>query len=135
MRNQVQNKQLHLLVKELNITPDNKEELVYSFSNGRETSSANLTHAECQGLINHLRAMKSGQRQEDKADKMRKKVLSICHEMNWKLPNGKLDWNRINAFLYKYGYLKKTLNDYTEKELPMLITQFENLLKQYYAKR
>lgn len=143
-RTKEQNKTLHALLGELNIDVEQKEELVYQFTQSREKSSSKMLITECQAMINHLKAIKSGyiskneggkkHDENDPANKMRRKILSICYEMRWTL-NGGIDWEKLNAWLYKYGYLKKDLNKYTEAELPTLVTQFENLLKTFYAKR
>lgn len=131
IRNTKQNKQLHALVGKLFIPDDVKRMLVYDFTKGRETSSSKMTMEECQALINFLNSKKK--QYADKSDNMRKKILSICHEMQWAV-NGQIDWKRLNEFLNKSGYLHKPLNHYTLSELPKLVTQFENLLKSYYAK-
>jgi hypothetical protein len=140
-----QNSQLHALVTKLKISAEQKEELVYQFTRGKHISSAQMSVDECQTLINSLKhisrtlfpAIAKPRGMKDAENKMRRKILSICHEMNWK-KNNNLDWERINGFILKSGHLNKenkTLNDYTATELPLLITQFEQLLKEYYAKR
>jgi hypothetical protein len=134
VRTIAQNKQLHQLVTQLNINQETKEELVYSYTKGRETSTAKMERMECQALINNLRVKANASKISDKANIMRRKVLSICHEMKWTV-NGKVDFLRLNEYLNKYGYLHKLLNLYTEQELPTLITQFEQLLKHYYGQR
>jgi hypothetical protein len=140
LRNVKQNRQLWAIVNSLKIDKEQVEELVLQVSNGRTKSTRELDIMEFQSLVNHLNAIKAGAtkapvtKEVSKADKMRKKILSICHEMNWK-KNQKLDWIRINDFLNKSGYLHKGLNEYAESELPKLVTQFEQLLKSYYAKR
>ena len=143
LRNNTQNRRLHLLITKLGIDDEAKEELVYNFTGTRETSTAKMEVRECQALINHLEAAKrnltptlsKGEGAKvDKADKMRKKILSICHEMNWTNTQGKVYWPTLNEWLLKYGYLHKTLNEYKEAELPTLITQFEALLQQFYKK-
>lgn len=141
IRNNHQNTVLHKLIADLNIDKETKADLVLQFTQERETSSAKMLVSECQELINHLNIIKNGPTDKKQApaqnsvqNKMRRKILSICHEMNWKI-GSQLDWNRINFWLEKYGYLHKELNRYTEAELPKLVTQFENLLQSYYAKR
>jgi len=148
LRNKQQNKALHLLVGELNISSEMKEELVYQFTNGRETSSSKMLVNECQSLINHLNHIKNGtsatnrkvsnhsvsrmsREDKDKCQKMRRKILSIFHEMGWK-KQGQLDWTRINEWLLTRGYLKKALNDYKLAELPKLVSQVEKLLLHHY---
>ncbi|HXU27478.1 MAG TPA: hypothetical protein VN698_09625 [Bacteroidia bacterium] len=136
-RNREQNKKLHALIGELKIDAETKEDLVHSYTGGRTTSSSKMLVHECANLISHLESMSSKKtqmpNQTEACQKMRKKIFSICYEMQWTLA-GKLDWSRINFWLNKYGYLHKKLDDYTEAELPKLVTQFENLLKSYYAK-
>jgi hypothetical protein len=137
-RTKDQNIKLHALIGKLQIDAETKAEMVFKCTGGRSKSSADMLIHECTDLIGKLQLMadgKSPQKQFNAAeDKMRKKILSICYEMQWTLA-GKLDWNRINFWLKKFGYLhKEELNDYKEAELPKLVTQFENLLKSYYAK-
>jgi hypothetical protein len=146
LRTESQNKRLHLLIGKLAIGAEQKEELVYEFTGGRETSSAKMEVRECNALIGHLEIL-SGQstatktkgygftQVNDAANKMRRKILSIVHELGWELPGGKIDWARLNEYLNKYGYLHKALNDYKYEELPTLVTQFENLQRSAYAKR
>jgi len=49
-----QNKILHKLISDLNINKELKMELVYEFTGGRETSSAEMGIDECASLISHL---------------------------------------------------------------------------------
>lgn len=143
-RNLQQNKILHALIGTLGIPADVKEELVHQFTNGRETKSSEMTVEECRALINHLNVIKQQNIkvvaspgpvfQNTPANNMRRKVISIAHEMKWKLPNGKADMTRVNDFCVKRGHAHKTLNEYTYDELPKLITQFEQVLREYYAK-
>lgn len=142
IRTNSQNKILHWQLGELNIPQDVKEDLVHQFTNGRATRSSQMAPNECQALINHLNVViketkktKTTVAKNDGGDKMRKKILSICHEMGWKLEGGKIDMARVNDFCLKKGCKHKLLDDYTRAELPLLITQFERVLKDYYAKR
>lgn len=133
-----QNSQLHAIIGKLKIDKETKEELVYQFSGGRSKSSKDLLFDECQHLINYLNAVQKGTTQlkartsgavYDACNQMRRKILSICHELQWEKADGKIDWPRLNNYLNKYGYLHKPLNDYIYEELPKLVTQFENLLR------
>lgn len=145
LRNKSQNSRLHALFTNLNIDAEMKAELVLQFTNNRTERSSKMLIDECQALINHLSsinaqangkaAAKENELENSPENRQRRKILSICHEMGWK-KNGELDWERIENFLEKFGYLhKKKLNDYKPEELPKLVTQFEQLLKSYYAKR
>lgn len=117
----------------LNIDEETKEETLHTYSDGRTTRISQLSITEATALIKML----TGTGQQDKetpANKMRGKILSMGHEMFWKLPSGKIDMPRINAFCIKSGYLHKKLNDYTESELPTLVTQFEKVYSDYLNK-
>lgn len=134
-----------LYIGRCNIAKENVRDMVYSFTNGRETSTKKLTSAECNAMCDHLISMydkmkdaeRSKQDAEDEAkcQRMRRKIISICHEMGWKRETGKIDMYRVNDFCEKRGFGKKKLNYYTSTELPKLVTQFEKLLKDYYAKK
>jgi hypothetical protein len=129
VRTKEQSIRFNTIISKLGIDKEGKEDLVYNITQGRATSSKDLTHLECDKLIKNLQpnVLIEG-------DKQRKKILSIVHELGWETPTGKIDWNALNPYLLKYGYLHKLFNDYTPNELPKLVTQFENMLKDSYAK-
>lgn len=131
-RTREQSIRLHTILGKLQVDAEGKQDLVFAITKGREKSTTGLTHLECNALINDLQAKLP--KNESKSDKMRKKILSTCHEMRWTI-NGKIDFDRLNEYLLKYGYKHKELNEYTEKELPVLVTQFDNLLISFYEKR
>lgn len=129
-RNKDQNIRLHALIGKLMIEAEEKEELVYRHTGGRETSTKRMLIHECQALINELQARANRiprTPDEMKADAQRKKMFAIARSLGW-TTNGKVD-KRLTGWILKYGYLKKPLNDYTLAELPKLITQFEYVLK------
>lgn len=138
-RNNKQNAALHSLIGELNIDTEQKEELVYQYTNGRTTSSSKMLIDECQSLINHLNAIKKGMTprpdkwKENIENVMRRKILAICHELQW-TKGGKVDLPRLDDWLIKSGMYHKKLNDLTAKELPSQITQLEKVLQSSYAK-
>jgi hypothetical protein len=133
LRTPKQNARLHQLLTKLNIDAELKQEMVYTFTDGRTKSSKELEYREATNLIKHLERsadqVKVPYNAPDKtADRMRKKFLSVCHNLGWVTSSG-LDWKHINDWLLKYGYLHKSLNNYTTAELPGLITQIEKLSK------
>lgn len=139
LRTLEQNKRLWSLCNSLKLDAETLQELVFGYSAGRTKSSKAMTMVECQALINHLDVIKKDKysapvNNNDASQRMRRKIMSICHEMNW-TADGKLDWKRINGFMLNSSYLKKAINAYSEQELPKLVSQFEQLLKSYYAKR
>ena len=67
---------------------------------------------------------------------MRKRILSLCYEYGWvKFSEAKkrhqVDFDRLDAWMFRYGYLKKKLNQYKYAELPALVTQFEKVLESF----
>jgi hypothetical protein len=120
-----QNRILHSLLNATKMIVQ-KEDLVYSFTGGRSTTSKELTYQEAGALITHLKTL-------DAAHKMRRKIISMAHEMGWQVrvssPNGGsrmgADMDAVNAWCKKYSFGKKPLNEYTTRELPRLVTQFE----------
>lgn len=103
-----------------------KDELVYGASSGRTTSLRQLTMIEAKGLLSILL-------ESDPANNMRKKIYSMAHEMRWVKSSdpGKVDKQKLDAIVLKYGYLHKKLMSYSYEELPKLVTQVENMLKSY----
>lgn len=108
---------------------EHKADLVSSFTQGRALSSRDMYEEEAQALVDFLQ---NGGKVEDKADKMRKKILSICHTMGWYKEGTKtLDYARIDAYCEKYSAVHKPLNKHTLQELPTLVSQFEAVLKSH----
>ena len=75
---------------------------------------------------------------------MRGKILSRAHELGWHKKDAKgnvvrdratqkakIDFDRVNEWCVKYGYLSKKLDKYTYAELPKLLWQFQQYYKQY----
>jgi hypothetical protein len=110
---------------------DSKRDVIMSFTGGRTNSSKLMNFNEAEALIGHLKSMDP---QTTGADKMRKKIISLAHEMNWKLEGGKIDIRHINEWCKKFGYLHKALDEYRYNELPELVTQFENVYKAFIRK-
>lgn len=139
-RNNKQNAALHALVGELNIDTEQKEELVYQYTNGRTTSSSKMLVTECQLLINHLNSIKRCMTpkpdnwKETPENVMRRKILAICHEIQW-TKDGKVDLKKLDDWLTKSGVFHKKLNDLTISELPAQITQLEQVQKSFYGKK
>lgn len=108
-----------------------KAEIIAGFTGGRTESSRDLQPGEAVRLIKYLNSLASASSATDvKAERMRRKIISLGHEMNWRILTGsmagKIDMKRIDAWCTHFGYLHKRLDDYTYQELPRLITQFEN---------
>lgn len=100
----------------------------HSEDNRYISSSKELYATEADAIIKHLTAVQKTQQSEAaaKADNMRKKIISCCREIGWHR-QGKADMPRIKEWVLKYGYLHKDINQYLITELPMLVTQAENM--------
>lgn len=117
-----------MLVKELGLDADTKEDMICLHTDGRTTSIRGLTFKEADAVIKLLLGGETAA--QSAAAKMRRKIMSMAHEVGWELAGGKLDMPRLNNWCSKYGYLKKPLDAYTEAELPRLVTQYEGA---YYS--
>jgi hypothetical protein len=126
----------------LKVSKDEKEMIVQGFSEGRCTSSKELTVHEALLMLKYLH-----DRLGDENDKghMLAKIFSICHELavlqptaGWVKYNGQgkrvADGKRFDEWAVKHSYLKKKLDRYTYKELPKLVTQFELYYKHLLSK-
>lgn len=108
---------------------DEKESIVNAFTGGRTTSTKVMSDKEAVALIAHLQSLDTD---VASAEKMRNKILYYGHEMNWRLPGTeRIDMQRVNNWCIKFGYLKKPLDAHTQKELPQLLSQFEQVYKSY----
>jgi hypothetical protein len=104
--------------------------IVWDYSNGRTESSRELSDPETNRII---RDLERGFKELDRCDTMRKKIISQAHEMGWELAGHRADMARINAWCLKFGYLHKSLNQYSYAELPALLTQFDSVYKSFLA--
>ena len=119
---------------------DQKEVIVTSASNGRTSSVSALTFDEAKTLINLLNSTPL-----DRAQKMRKYITAMAHEMNWITKSAQVtregdtievnDYSNLHEWISKYGYLKKGLFKYTPNELPKLVTQMEGVYKSWLKKK
>lgn len=119
-----------------------KHDLVLDACDGRTDSARELSQDEMRHLVTHLeqklqqarREASPGKEAIRRMDRMRKRILSMCYSIGWVTydineSRHKVDMERLGAWLLKYGYLHKPLNDYTYLELPGLVTQVENLMR------
>lgn len=125
------NKQLHGLLNKSGLSTQ-KESLVHSYTNGRSISSKDLTNDEAKNMIGYLNGVVNVE--SFASNKMRRKIISMAHEMHWHLPGTqKIDMVRLNDWCVKFGYMKKELNKHAYKELPTLVFQFEAVYKSYLS--
>ncbi len=134
---------IHTLLHKNNLK-DQKADIVSAFTAGRSTSSKDLTKSEAAALIGHLKSL---DKVDNSATKMRNKILSMAWEMHWvrsltpsPSPEERggqtfiktvIDMQHVNNWCLKSSYLKKKLDDYKYEELPKLVSQFEEVYKSY----
>lgn len=102
-----------------------KEDLVYEYTDGRTASLSDMRHRETVALVNALNARLNPDKL--KRDKQVGKILSLAHEMHWELKSGKVDMARVDNFCLTQTKQKKTLKEFTDAELPKLVTLFEKV--------
>lgn len=100
-----------------------KGDIVSGFTAGRTESSREMDIKEAAAMIRHLKTLDPDAK---RAERMRRKIISLAHEMNWKLPSGKIDMKHVDGWCIRLSYLHKKLDAYSLSELPRLVTQFEN---------
>lgn len=109
---------IHALLANMDMMAQ-KAAMVNGISCGRAESTKDLTDEEADALITHLKNL-------EPRHKMRRKIIRLAHEMHWHLPGTKkIDMERVNGWCQQFGYGHKPLNDYSNSELPKLVTQFE----------
>jgi hypothetical protein len=105
---------------------EEKPDFVYQFSNGRATSTKELTTQEATDLIKHLSKY-------DPCDKMRKKVFALAYEAGiiWgdTLEDKKMNAAKLNMFLRERGTIKKDLSKMKSEELVKVVSQFQQMIK------
>jgi hypothetical protein len=124
-------KGIHTLLNKQGLK-DDKDSIVQSFTAGRTTSSREMYHDEAAALIGHLKSLDP---QDTASDKMRNKIISMAHEMGWRIQGTEsIDMQHVNGWCVAHSYLKKKLDDYKYAELPKLVTQFTEVYKSFIKK-
>lgn len=111
------------------MTDDDIRELIYNATNGRTESSKKMTYSEISNLIDKL-----NQEYRSSLDKMRKKIISYAHKLDWQASiNGRqvADLERVNNFCIKSTPSHKELNKQSRSELVQTVTVFEAMYRKY----
>ncbi|HRF80142.1 MAG TPA: hypothetical protein PL070_08645 [Flavobacteriales bacterium] len=127
LRTKQQNARLHLLTGRLDIDTEQRHDLVHSFTNGRTSSSREMTEAECNSLI-HALEKQLADADGEKLYRMRRKAFSLAHELGWEDAQGKVDRTRLDGWCVNKSSAKKPLLHMTVAELRNLLTQLEQVL-------
>lgn len=117
------------------ISKDDKATMVNGFSAGRCTSSKSLFFDEAKDMIAHLQQMQGTATIKPGTKNMIGKMLGYAREMGWTKINAEgktvADFNRMDAWAIKYGYLHQKINAYHYFEMPKLVSQFEAVYKSF----
>ena len=136
----ISKKQTGMIKTLLNQLGADSADMAFDYSNGRTEHISQLYSDEASQLIKWLLNSK-GQPLTPK-EKMQRKILSIAHQLHWELPfarkgeNGRsksnpVDMEKVDNFCIRRGHLKKPFDQYTEEELPKLVYQFEQALRDF----
>jgi len=103
--------------------------LILEFTNDRKSGLTQLSDNEYQVFLMWLNDTYPANLSmpDSKENIMRRKMIALFRKIGYNDGNF-ADMERITAWVLKYGYLHKRLNDYSLNELPALVTQVE----QYY---
>ncbi len=126
-----QNKIIHALLAELGLK-DLKSEMIEGVTEGRSTSSRDLTNKEAIKLINQLTAAK-----HDLTAKTRAKIIHQLCLMGYVKPDGQADYTRITAFIRGIGShnpKKKNLFQLSPSEINRVCTQVEQMYRKHISK-
>lgn len=128
---------IHTLLRNKGLSEE-KPRIVSEASGMRTTSCSKLTYNEAQQLINILNGKKQDN-PNDKSQKMRKHIIAMGHEIGFikketiVMKEGGMkeinNYDDLHAWINKFGYLHKPLDKYNYKELPTLVTQFQQVYK------
>jgi hypothetical protein len=121
---------IHALLRQSGIDKEGKEDMVMSITGGRAKSCAELEYQEAAQMVRLLQANATPKafQVNPLLDKKRKKVLSMFHEMGYCKPGTRrLDMDRVQAIIVKYGFKHCELNNYTLEELSKLIEQIKKM--------
>lgn len=117
-----------------------RDELIEMFTEGRKSSLRELTATEYHLFLNWLKENNDDaavfRREFEKSEKQvannqRRKIIALLVKLGYTTPEGKADMPRIYAWVDKYGYLSKPMNQYTIIELPKLVYQAEQFYKSH----
>lgn len=125
--NAADNRRYHLLLKECDLSEDDKESLLYSFSDGQATSSKELKPDQVKALLKFLQ-----DRHSEMCKKMRGKIIHYLCLLGYVNSDDTADWDRINTFIVDIGRnnpRRVILNFLYLSELPAVVTQVEAMYR------
>lgn len=117
-----------------------REELIEMFTDGEKDSLRELSNEEYHQFIQWLNENNSDGKmfaasfdisEQAVANSQRRKIISLLTKLGYVTARNKADMPRIYAWVDKYGYLNKPMNQYNSAELPKLVYQAEQFYKSH----
>jgi hypothetical protein len=108
----------------------------------KKRSTKDLSNGQADELIAFLKMSNPPAQIDQKANRLRRKFLSICHQLGWYKKDKAdrvvlnaeqkpvLDYARIDNWCEKHGKYHKTLQEHSYNELQKLISQFNEVMYQ-----
>lgn len=116
---------IHVLLTQQGLL-EYKADYISQFTNGRETSSKEMTVGEAANLLKVLS-------QTDPNEKMRRKVFAQAYEAGYIFGHSwedkRMNAAKLNRFILEKGTVKKELNKMTRAELIQTINQWDAIIK------
>lgn len=139
-----QNRQIHAILKKLNIPYEHKYKVVEPLVPRPIVSwMEDISIDEAKNIISNLNAQANKENSTattepkpqlyDSAQKQRLKCIAIAHQLGWKLPNDKADISRINEWCIQYGFWHTPFNALTSLQLNQIVTQLQSMLQKQNA--
>lgn len=136
-RTQNQNKRIYRLLNDLNISTDDKKNMVLSITKSRTEHTSEMYYAEAQRLIEKLEEMskpiKQDKQQNELKQRFRRSVFVLMYEIgliNSQMTTGE-KVREINAFIQRKTKFNKHLNSLTVEELTTLLNQLQAIRRRY----
>jgi hypothetical protein len=142
IRTNWQNKRLHELLSKLAINPENKADLVNSYTCGRTTSSKDMTFEECEALICKLVEMaetiteRENREKNELMQKTRRDIFKLMYDCGFISNDDSKERKNyvIKGWISKKMNLEKELNDLTYEELIRMTNQLQAVRRRYQVK-
>ncbi|TWP30532.1 hypothetical protein ETU08_01870 [Apibacter muscae] len=129
-----------LLPEEIKKDKDLRSDFISDFTDGRITSTKELTNDEANNLIVSLKGDYSYFGYFDKDNKQHAQIRRICYDLGWttyskKAGKSVADVNKLGIFIVsKKSPVRKPLKQMTSKETSKLIIALEGVLNSTYKK-
>lgn len=129
-----------VLPEEFKQNKEMREGFIADFTDGRTTSTKELTEKEADSLISVLKGDYTHFAKFDRNNSKHRAILNICYDLDWTIFNERLNRNVadlriLGSFIAgKKSPVRKPLLEMTSQECSKLITALEGILRTNYRK-